>query len=136
MKKSLLVLAGLIFTIANIHGQQITDEKSIVKYLCKKWEGNYMMAENLKISFAGGEKMQFSFQANNSFVLTTIVNKDTVAGKWNFEKEKKRIVLLMNNKPYKYITSLTKEEFVLLDPKEVEANSKNYVVYRHLKKSE
>jgi hypothetical protein len=93
---------------------------SVTTLLCKKWEVNYALIGNMKISsIPGATEIIYEFNKDKTFLMTSNDAKDKTKGDWSYDEERKIIKLNINGKNSTSIISLKEGEFVMLaDTKE------------------
>lgn len=114
-------LLTLLLSNTNSFSQTIdlpTD--SITTLLCKRWEVDYAMMGNMKIGrIPGATEINYDFNKDKTFLMTSNDPKDKTKGTWAYDPKKKIIKLTINGKSNTTIISLKEGEFIMLaDTKE------------------
>ena len=118
MKKIIFTcISALILSVTTLLGQHINLSKdSIAVLLCKKWEVNYAMMGGMKIGkIPGAAEINYEFNKDKTFLMTSNNPKDKTNGTWSYDDKKKLIKLTINGKSNSSIISLTNDEFVILE---------------------
>lgn len=104
---------------------------SIHLLLCKKWEVQFVMVGYIKVQRQSGvNEMNFEFNTDSSFILTGNDTKH-INGTWSYNPIKKQINLTINGKDNVDITSLEKDELVMLSNTKATGDSADVaIVYR------
>lgn len=122
MKKIIcFCIIALITSNLPIFGQSINiSEDSITTLLCKKWEVDYVIMGEMKIGrMPGATEINYEFNKNKTFLMTSDDPKDKTKGTWSYDSKKKLIKLTANGKSNTSIISLKENEFIMLtDTKE------------------
>jgi len=122
MKKAfLIVIVAFLFSNSQSFSQTIDlSADSIAVLLCKKWEADYVLMGNMKITpKPGAAQINYQFNKDKTFLLTISKKKETTNGTWVFDSKKKIIKLTVNGKPNSSIISLKEKEMIMLvDTKE------------------
>lgn len=116
--KKIIFINFILFSISIIKtfGQDITiTADSVEKILCnKKWEIEYAMMGNMKIGkIPGATDLNYEFNKDKTFVVSSNDPKDKSKGSWNFDPKKKSIILKLNGKNNSSIITLNEKMFVL-----------------------
>jgi hypothetical protein len=117
MKKIIFIsIISFLLLSTNSFSQKIdlpTD--SIATLLCKKWEVNYAMMGNMKIGkIPGATEINYEFNKDNTFLMTSNDHKDKTKGTWVYEIKKKIIKLTVNGKSNTSIVTLKEGELIIL----------------------
>lgn len=127
MKKILFIgLLTLLFSTTNAFSQTIDlPADSVATLLCKKWEVDYAMMGNMKIGrIPGSTEINYQFNSDKTFLMTSSDPKDNAKGTWAYDAKKKIIKLIVNGKSNASIIALKAGEFILLaDTKEAMPDS-------------
>jgi hypothetical protein len=122
MKKIICIsVISLLFLSTNSFSQKIDlSTDSIATLLCKKWEVNYAMMGDMKIGkVPGATEINYEFNKDRTFLMTSNDPKDKTKGTWAYDTKKKLIKLTVSGKSNSSIISLKEGEFILLaDTKE------------------
>src|SRR5690606_8445841 len=122
MKKIIFIgLLTLLLSNTNSFSQTIDlPADSITTLLCKKWEVDYAMMGNMKIGrIPGATEINYEFNKDNTFLMTSNDPKDKTKGTWAYDTKKKTIKLTINGKSNTRIISSKEGEFIMLaDTKE------------------
>ncbi|MBI1782221.1 MAG: hypothetical protein HYR66_12785 [Sphingobacteriales bacterium] len=122
MKKIIcLCIIALIASNSSIFGQNINiSEDSITTLLCKKWEINYVIMGGMKIErIPGATEINYEFNKDKTFLMTSDDPKDKTKGTWSFDPKKKIIRLTINGNSKMKIISIKEGELIMLaDTKE------------------
>jgi hypothetical protein len=122
MKKFICIsLISFLLLSTNSFSQTINlSADSISTLLCKKWEVDYAMMGNMKIGrIPGATEINYEFNKDKTFLMTSNDPKDTKKGTWAYDTKKKIIKLTVNGKSNTSIISLKEGEFIILaDTKE------------------
>ena len=117
MRKTILLgIIGLLCSHQSLFAQNINGSMdSIQTLLCKKWEVNYALMGGMKIGrVPGATEMNYEFNKDKTFLLTSNGSKDKTKGTWSYDAKKKLIKLTLNGKSNTTITSLKEDELVIL----------------------
>ncbi len=122
MKKFICITIISLFLISmNSFSQTINlSADSIATLLCKKWEVDYAMMGNMKIGkIPGATEINYEFNMDKTFLMTSKDPKDKTKGTWAYDTKKKIIKLTVNGKSNTSIISLKEGELIILaDTKE------------------
>ena len=120
-KKSFLILsAGLVLLEicgpGNLNAQQgAVGKDSLKAWLCKTWQADYALAEGMKITRRpGAVDIIYIFNPDNTFVINPGDRKNSQYGTWEYNPEKKFILLRKRGRRDSRIISLIREELVML----------------------
>ena len=123
MKK--IVFAGIFVSLLSgtqSFGQTINlSTDSITTLLCKKWEVDYSIMGDMKIGrMPGATEINFEFNKDKTFFLTSNDPNDKTKGTWTYDAKKKIIKLTINGRSKASIISLKNEELIILaDTKDI-----------------
>lgn len=88
---------------------------SAATLLCKKWEVDYALMGDMKISeIPGVTTINYEFNKDKTFLITSDNPKDRTKGTWAYDAKKKLIKLTINGKSNTSIISLKDGELVML----------------------
>ena len=122
MKKFICITIISFFLLStNSFSQTINlSADSIATLLCKKWEVDYAMMGNMKIGkIPGATEINYEFNMDKTFLMTSKDPKDKTKGTWAYDTKKKIIKLTVNGKSNTSIISLKEGELIILaDTKE------------------
>ncbi len=122
MKKFICITNISFFLLStNSFSQTINlSADSIATLLCKKWEVDYAMMGNMKIGkIPGATEINYEFNMDKTFLMTSKDPKDKTKGTWAYDTKKKIIKLTVNGKSNTSIISLKEGELIILaDTKE------------------
>ena len=122
MKKFIcIIFISFLLLSTNSFSQTINlSTDSITTLLCKKWEVDYAMMGNMKIGrIPGATEINYEFNKDKTFLLTSKDPKDKTKGTWAYDTKKKIIKLTVNGKSNTTIISLKEGELIILaDTKE------------------
>jgi len=116
MKKFILIaLITVALSNTTAFSQNINlSPDSITTLLCKKWEVDYAMLGDMKIGrIPGAEELNYEFNKDKTFLLTSNDPNDKSKGTWAYDPKKKVIKLTVNGKSNTSIVSLKQGELVM-----------------------
>ena len=122
MKKLIcIIIISLLLLNKNSFSQTIDlSTDSIATLLCKKWEVDYAMMGSMKIGrIPCATEINYEFNKDKSFLMTSNDPKDKTKGTWAYDTKKKIIKLTVNGKSNTSVISLKEGELIILaDTKE------------------
>lgn len=122
MKKIIFIaLITCLLSNTNAFSQTVNlPADSVASLLCNKWEVNYAMVGNMKIGkMPGATEINYEFNKDNTFLMTSNDPKDKTKGTWAYDEKKKVIRLTVNGRSNTTIISLKAGELMMLaDTKE------------------
>ena len=109
-------LVALIASGSTLIAQNITiSQDSIQTLLCKKWEADYSLMGGMKIGRApNAPEMNYEFNKDKTFLLTSNNPKDKTKGTWSYDPKKKLIKLTITGGAPANIISLKEDEFIMV----------------------
>ena len=121
MKKFICICIIALISSTTSFGQTINmTADSIETLLCRKWEVDYAMMGEMKIGrIPGATEINYEFNKDKTFIMTSNDSKEKTKGTWTYDLKKKLIRLTVNGKSNTSIISLKDNELIMLaDTKE------------------
>lgn len=116
--KKITCLGVVIFIFASTYsfGQTIDlPPDSVAALLCKRWEVDYALMGDMKIGrIPGAAELNYEFNKDKTFVLTSNDPKNKKKGTWAYDTKKKLIKLTVNGNSNTSIISLKDDELIML----------------------
>jgi hypothetical protein len=92
---------------------------NVTNLLCKKWEMDYVIANGMKISsMPGAPEMNYEFNKDKTFVLTSNSTSTKLKGTWSYDQSKKLIKLTLNGQSNTSVIALKDDQLeIIVDTK-------------------
>ena len=118
--KTIFTLCFITLVIAN--NQTIAQSKSkshtedsLTNLICKKWEVDYLMLGDIKMSMLpNAEEINYQFNKDKTLSMSGRDSRGLTKGMWCYDKKKKTIRLTIKGKSNTTILSVNDKELVLL----------------------
>lgn len=115
MHKFLFALVPII-SHCTLFSQDINiPTENITKFLCKKWQIDYLAMNGMKIARgAGAPEINYEFNSDNTYSLLGHEPQTKSKGTWKYDENKKLIKLFFNGLSNTSVISLNENELVIL----------------------